>query len=981
LRKASDVLDQMIDTHHNNKTFKDVVEAVVDAVADVKFSSLGLAQLVYAYKNKFMFDEAVGLLLSLKKNNGDGDVSMLPNNVCLNSLMRDLLRNNKMELFWKVNERLSEGNVIHVITAYCKSGKMDEAKRVFREMEEKGCRPNLVTHGLVDEAIGYKRLMSEKGLVPDAYTYAITVEGLCKAKRSSLVPKPITYSYLVDGFRREGKIDEALSSKDEMVAKSYEPQSALWCFNVLMRDLLRLDKMKCFWNEYDKMLALKLKPDSFTYTNLIGGYARVGKLDEAKKLFSEMSKKGYNPNLVTYNVFISGLCKAGLTDEAFELKRSMAMKGLRPDIFTYTSLIDGLCKLKRSQDAKLLLEEMPHVGLFPDNFTYTALIDGFLKQGEVDEAFKLKDEMVAKGIEVNLVTYNCIIDGLCKLGQCDMAIEILEKMKEEARVLPDANRMEEAHVFLAQMVENGVKPNAFTYGAFILAYNDLAEVKVANVYFSEMIGLGIVPDQAVLASMIDGHCKEGNTKEALAILNNMLGKSSIPDVQIYNAFVQGFSKNQMMEMAMEVVSKVREKGLNLDVFAYSSLITGFIKQGDLQKAFQLFDEMRLRNVRPNTVTYNTLINGLCKTGDVKRARALFDKMLEEGVMVNTSTYTTLIDGYRKSKNIPEAFKLLDEMPMTGIEANESVYGALVKGCCEEGDTERAFLVFDRMVESGFASTPTFSTLIHGLCKLGKLNEVNAALKDMFTSKNVMLSHATFSILIHHHCKLGMIKEAEHLLMEMKTKKMTPKIEAYAPLLNSYVKSGENSKISTIFEDLISLGTSKNEASDLLLDILSEENSLKKTFELLGELSVKDLCCRNIFDVLLYTFCKKGKFSEALSSLDELKKRGLALGFDTCKTLIVGLKSGDYNDDDVAEVLEKMVKFGWVPGSTSVNELISQEETDVKEVNMSNEAAFCESKMVQLVCFFTLNRSRTQDKMIHVMMIYTRLDCCCILMSL
>ncbi|KAI3762405.1 hypothetical protein L1987_52835 [Smallanthus sonchifolius] len=62
------------------------------------------------------------------------------------------------------------------------------------------------------------------------------------------------------------------------------------------------------------------------------------------------------------------------------------------------------------------------------------------------------------------------------------------------------------------------KPNAFTDGALISGYNNIAEVKVANVYFSVMIGLGIVPDQVVLASMIDGHWKEGNSNEALATL-------------------------------------------------------------------------------------------------------------------------------------------------------------------------------------------------------------------------------------------------------------------------------------------------------------------------------------------------------------------------------------------------------------------------------------------------------------------------------
>ncbi|PWA92760.1 pentatricopeptide repeat (PPR) superfamily protein [Artemisia annua] len=479
--------------------------------------------------------------------------------------------------------------------------------------------------------------------------------------------------------------------------------------------------------------------------------------------------------------------------------------------------------------------------------------------------------MKEEGVSPDVFCYNSLILGICK-----------------------AKRMEEARGFLTQMVENGVRPNAFTYGAIISAYNDIAEVKAANMYFEEMIGYGIVPDQVILASMIDSHCKEGNSTEALSALKNILGKSILPDVQIYNAFIQGFSKNQMMELAMKVYSE--------------------------------------EDVRPNIVTYNNLINGLCKMGDVvNKARELFDEIRGKGVMVNALTYATMIDGYCKSKNLVEAFSLLDDMSINGIQTDEYIYGSFVNGCCKEGDTEKGLLLFDNMIKSGFSSAPIFNTLIDGICKTGKAKEVNNTVKNMHGFTDLMFNDVTISTLIHHYSKSGMIKEAERLLMEMKTRKITPTIEAHTSLLHLYIKSGGKSNI---FEDLIELDTSKSEVSSLLLDILSEEKSLKKSFELLNHLFVKELCSRSVFDGLVDSmFCKKGKFSEALASIDELKKRGITLGFDSCKTLILGLKSDGY-DDEVGGVFKKMVKCGWVPASTSLIELMSQEETDVKEIQTS-----------------------------------------------
>lgn len=45
-----------------------------------------------------------------------------------------------------------------------------------------------------------------------------------------------------------------------------------------------------------------------------------------------------------------------------------------------------------------------------------------------------------------------------------------------------------------------------------------------------------------------------------------------------------------------------------------------------------------------------------------------------------------------------------------------------------------------------------------------------------------------------------------------------------------------------------------------------------------------------------------------------------LDFNTCKNLIVGLKNGGYDDDQVAKVFENLVNFGWVRDSTSIDEL-------------------------------------------------------------
>ena len=63
----------------------------------------------------------------------------------------------------------------------------------------------------------------------------------------------------------------------------------------------------------------------------------------------------------------------------------------------------------------------------------------------------------------------------------------------------------------------------------------------------------------------------------------------------------------------------------------------------------------------------------------------------------------------------------------------------------------------------------------------------------------------------------------------------------------------------------------------------------------------------------------GEFSEVLTLLDSIGKQGLMLSFDTCKTVVHGLYKSKH-ENEVAQVLKSMVKFGWVSRSTSLADL-------------------------------------------------------------
>nr|XP_043616366.1 pentatricopeptide repeat-containing protein At5g65560-like [Erigeron canadensis] len=245
-----------------------------------------------------------------------------------------------------------------------------------------------------------------------------------------------------------------------------------------------------------------------------------------------------------------------------------------------------------------------------------------------------------------------------------------------------------------------------------------------------------------------------------------------------------------------------------------------------------------KDIRPDDLTYNNLIDAYVRDGTVKEAKKLFFQIVKNKAFTpSLVTYNVLISELCKIGYVLTAFKIKKSMKNKGLKTDRCAYNNLIVGLCKRKRTQDAKLLF---------------------------NEMAFKIKDETVAQGL---EASFD---------------------------KPTIKAYTYLLRSYIKSRDKAKIFTFVRDLTELGIPKNQVlPDLLLDGFSNEYSFEKTLKLLDELVAKELCCRSIFDRLLYYFCKKGKFYEAMACIDEVKQRVVTISPDTCKALAAGLKNRGY----------------------------------------------------------------------------------------
>ena len=92
------------------------------------------------------------------------------------------------------------------------------------------------------------------------------------------------------------------------------------------------------------MVKQECSPNVYTYSALIYGLCREGRLEEAEMLIGKMKEKGLNPNQVTYTSLIDVNIKLGRMDHAFDLLSKMFDEGFQPSYRNYCVLMSGICR-------------------------------------------------------------------------------------------------------------------------------------------------------------------------------------------------------------------------------------------------------------------------------------------------------------------------------------------------------------------------------------------------------------------------------------------------------------------------------------------------------------------------------------------------------------------------------------------------------------------------------------------------------------
>ena len=142
-------------------------------------------------------------------------------------------------------------------------------------------------------------------------------------------------------------------------------------YNILMHvngELKQLDKVR---RRHAEMLEFGLRPDSVTYSVLIGAAGKALDIGLAFEFFEQLKEDAKSSRLsdedgahdvtvstVTFINLINACEACGQLDRAFEVFDEMKSSGFIPNVTTYTALLHACVEARRESEALNVLKEM-----------------------------------------------------------------------------------------------------------------------------------------------------------------------------------------------------------------------------------------------------------------------------------------------------------------------------------------------------------------------------------------------------------------------------------------------------------------------------------------------------------------------------------------------------------------------------------------------------------------------------------------------
>ncbi|MQL85424.1 hypothetical protein Taro_017942 [Colocasia esculenta] len=472
-------------------------------------------------------------------------------------------------------DKLSSELVLHVLCSYRKLGR----ERTLQFFSWAGSH---LCFRLDDAVVEYMAdFLGRRKLFDDLKCLLRTV----RSGKGSVSPRAI--SICIRFLGRQGRVAEAMSLFEAVEVELNCTPDNLVFNNVLYM----LCKMSLTDDSIEVALAVFRRirrPDEYSYSNLLVGLCRSGRLEHALKIFDEMVKSGFAPTRSAANLLIGELCELGVKNEAVE---KVPVRGVRRPFDILVPNAEAKTGMKPVVE---VLWTVWKLGLLPSPFVVDRLILELCHLGKIEEAVAILKAVGDKKPRSFQESYITTIKALCRVRQMDGACELFEKM-----------------------VSLGLKPKVTVYNSIIQVFCKLGNLEGAEKFFKIMNRMRCEPDSATYTVLIHAYCGMQSWEAAYELLLEMIGLGLRPHFGTYNLVDNFLKGNGRTDLSVKLEAKTE-----------ALILLRHCKTGKLEAAYETLSTMIEKGVHPPMYIIERVKHAFRGSSKCKMVKQLLDRTVQ-----------------------------------------------------------------------------------------------------------------------------------------------------------------------------------------------------------------------------------------------------------------------------------------------------------------------------------------------------------------
>ncbi|XP_061949903.1 pentatricopeptide repeat-containing protein At3g18110, chloroplastic-like [Populus nigra] len=814
-----------------------------------------------------------------------------------------------------------------LISACSRASNLEEAAKVFDDMEAHHCQPDLWTYNAMISVYG------RCGLSGKAEQLFNDLES------RGFFPDAVSYNSLLYAFAREGNVEKVKEIWEEMVKIGFGKDEMT--YNTMIHMYGKQGQNELALQLYRDMQSSGRNPDAVTYTVLIDSLGKTNKIAEAAGVMSEMLNTGVKPTLKTYSALICGYAKAGKPVEAEETFDCMLRSGIRPDHLAYSVMLDIHLRFNEPKRAMTLYKEMLHDGITLDHSLYELMlrtlrkvnkvedigrvirdmeeicgmnpqtISSILVKGECyDEAAKMLRRAISDHFEIDRENLLSILSSYSSSGRHAEALDLLEFLKEHS---PSSSQMiTEALVVMlckAQQLDAALKEYSnnrelgFT-GSFTM-FESLIQcclenelITEASQVFSDMRFCGIKASECLYESMVLLYCKMGFPETAHHLIDFAESDGILlNNISLYVNVIEAYGRLKLWQKAESVAGNLRQRCITVDRKVWNALIEAYAASGCYERARAIFNTMMRDGPSPTVDSINGLLQALIVDGRLDELYVVVQELQDMGFKISKSSILLMLDAFARAGNIFEVKKIYHGMKAAGYFPTMHLYRVMARLLSRGKQVRDVEAMLSEMEEAGFK--PDLS-IWNSVLKMyvaiedfRKTTQVYQRIKE----DGLEPDEDTYNTLIVMYCRDHRPEEGLSLMHEMRVAGLEPKLDTYKSLVASFGKQQLVEQAEELFEELQSKGCKLDRSFyHTMMKIYRNSGSHSKAerlFSMMKDAGVEPTIAT--MHLLMVSYGSSGQPQEAEKVLSNLKETGSNLSTLPYSSVIDAyLRNGDYN---------------------------------------------------------------------------------------